>query len=161
MVKAHCYRAAMTSVQQDFANYCCELLASVGPCVARRMFGGWGISTNGLNIAIIAWDTLYLKVDAESEPRWAAAGCKPFVYEAKGKAMKLNYYSAPADALESPQLMAPWARQALDCALKARSVQGKRARGATKSIAKPAKPPTRRAAAPTPKPSARRKSVKG
>ncbi len=151
----------MASPDADFADFCCELLASVGPCVARRMFGGWGISTGGLNIAIIAWDTLYLKVDAESEPRWAAAGCKPFVYEARGKPMKLNYYSAPADALESPQLMAPWARQAFDCALKACSAQGKRTRGATKSIAKPAKPPSKRTAAPTPKPSARRKSVKG
>jgi hypothetical protein len=28
-----------------FADYCCELLASVGPCERKRMFGGFGIST--------------------------------------------------------------------------------------------------------------------
>jgi DNA transformation protein len=31
----------------------------------------------------------------------------------------MNYYSAPDLALESPQLMAPWARLALQSALKA------------------------------------------
>jgi DNA transformation protein len=34
--------------------------------------------------------------------------------------MSMNYYSAPDDAMESPQLMAPWARLALEAALKAR-----------------------------------------
>ena len=38
----------------EFANYCCELLSSVGPCLAKRMFGGYGISTDGLTIAILA-----------------------------------------------------------------------------------------------------------
>ena len=36
----------------DFANYCCDLLRSAAPCVAKRMFGGYGISTHGLTIAI-------------------------------------------------------------------------------------------------------------
>src|SRR3990167_6925889 len=111
----------------SFAHYCCELLASAGPCMARRMFGGFGISTGGLNIALLAnlgrGDTLWLKADEETRGVFEAAGCAPFVYEAKGKAMKLNYYSAPADAMESPQLMAQWVRLSLESALKARAAK--------------------------------------
>ena len=103
-----------------FASYACELLCGVGPCVAKRMFGGWGISVDGMNIALIAWDTLFLKTNAETEPQWLAAGAEPFIYEAKGKRMKLNYHTPPAEALESPALMLPWARLALAAAVAAR-----------------------------------------
>jgi len=112
-----------------FASYACELLSGLGPCVARRMFGGWGISVDGMNVAIIAWDTLFLKTNAETEPQWLAAGAQPFVFEAKGKRMKLNYHTPPAEALESPALMLPWARLALQAAVSARKPQRKPATG--------------------------------
>jgi DNA transformation protein len=161
----------------SFAHYCCELLGSVGPCKARRMFGGFGISTDGLNIALLAdlggGDTLWLKADAETRSLFEAAGCRPFVYEAKGKAMKLNYYSAPEDAMESVQLMAQWARLSLACALKARAAKAVRARPVASSIAKrgsstskaapskPAKPKTSRPDAAAARPRAPRKSRSG
>ncbi|MDO9113959.1 MAG: TfoX/Sxy family protein [Polaromonas sp.] len=161
----------------SFAHYCCELLASAGPCTARRMFGGFGISTGGLNIALLAdlgrGDTLWLKADEETRGLFEAAGCVPFVYEAKGKAMKLNYYSAPEDAMESPQLMAQWARLSLECALKARAAKAARARPAIKLVAKrgraasnasatsPTSPATRRADAVPASPKASRKSRSG
>ncbi len=113
----------MATADREFADHCCELLSGVGPCVARRMFGGWGISTDGLNLAIIAWETLYLKAGADTEARWLAAGCQPFVYEAKGKPMRLRYYSAPAEAMDSPALMRPWAELALRAALSARAAR--------------------------------------
>ena len=119
----------MVQPVDPFALHACELLSGVGPCVARRMFGGWGISTDGMNIAIIAWDTLFLKTNAETEPRWLAAGGRPFVYEAKGKAMKLNYHTPPDKALESPALMLPWARLALEAAVTARKPKKRPARG--------------------------------
>ncbi len=119
----------MAAPDRAFADHCCELLSGVGPCVARRMFGGWGISTEGLNIAIIAWETLYLKASPETEAHWRAAGCEPFVYEAKGKAMQLRYYTAPAEAMDSPALMLPWARLALQAALAARKDKPRTAQG--------------------------------
>jgi DNA transformation protein and related proteins len=161
----------------SFANYCCELLGSIGPCSARRMFGGFGLSTDGLTIALVInlgqGDTLWLKADAESRPRFEAAGCLPFVYEARGKLVRVNYYSAPEDAMESPQLMAQWARLSLDCALKARAAKALRARPARKSVAKrgssastatpaaPARPKARRPEAAADKPRAQRKSRSG
>lgn len=114
----------MATPPNDFALYCCDLLSAVGPCVARRMFGGYGISTDGLTLAILAdlgaGEKLWLKADETSRSAFEAAGCQQFVYLAKGKSMRMNYYSAPEDAMESPQLMSAWARLALEAALKAR-----------------------------------------
>lgn len=117
----------MAASSNEFAHYSCELLSSLGVCVARRMFGGHGISLDGLTLAIVAdlggGEMLWLKADDDSRARFEAAGCQRFVYLAKGKAMGMNYYSAPEEAMESPQQMAPWARLALEAALRARKAQ--------------------------------------
>lgn len=119
----------MASVHTEFATYCCDLLSAAGPCLAKRMFGGYGISTDGLTLAIVAdlggGEKLWLKADEACRARFEAAGCARFVYLAKGKPMGMNYYSAPEEAMESPALMAPWARLSLDCALKARAAKAK------------------------------------
>ncbi|MDO9290056.1 MAG: TfoX/Sxy family protein [Hydrogenophaga sp.] len=111
---------ATRPITDPFVLHACELLSCLGPCKATRMFGGYGLSVDGMNVAIIAWDTLFLKTNAETEPQWLAAGGRPFQYEAKGKTMRLHYHTPPEDALESPALMAPWARLALGAAVAAR-----------------------------------------
>lgn len=149
----------------SFAQHCCELLApTVGPCVAKRMFGGWGISADGRTLAIVAdlgdGITLWLKGDEETRASFEDAGCRRFTYEMQGVPRSMGYYSAPEEALESPQLMAPWARQALASAVR-QSGKATRSRTATTSQASRTKPATRRAAAPAPKATASRKSAKG
>ncbi|MBE2262781.1 MAG: TfoX/Sxy family protein [Burkholderiaceae bacterium] len=128
------------AASRDFATYCCELLGTVGPCSARRMFGGWGISTDGLTIAIIAdlgdGERLWLKADAQTAALFETAGCQRFVYRAKGKPMSLSYYSAPEDAMDGPGAMHPWALPALESALKARKLSVKRDLSASLSEAK-------------------------
>ncbi|OGB13818.1 MAG: competence protein TfoX [Burkholderiales bacterium RIFCSPLOWO2_12_67_14] len=111
---------ATKPITDPFVLHACELLSCLGPCKATRMFGGYGLSVDGMNVGLIAWDTLFLKTNAETEPQWLAAGGRPFQYEAKGKAMRLHYHTPPEDALESPALMAPWARLALGAAVAAR-----------------------------------------
>lgn len=109
----------------DFANYCCDLLASAGHCVAKRMFGGFGISTDGLTIAILAdlgaGEQLWLKGDDSTRSRYEAAGCKIFTYPMKGVPRSMNYFSSPEEAMDSPDAMRPWAALALECALRARA----------------------------------------
>jgi len=77
-----------------------------------------------LTLAILAdlgsGEKLWLKASETSRGAFEVAGCKRFVYLAKGKAMSMNYYCVPDEALESPQSMAPWARMALQAALAAR-----------------------------------------
>jgi DNA transformation protein len=122
----------MATVNAEFAHYCCDLLSSAGPCVAKRMFGGWGLSTAGLTLAILVdlgqGETLWLKADEASRPLFETAGCARFSYAAKGVPRSMNYYSAPPEAMESPALMAPWARLALQAALAARKPPVKRAK---------------------------------
>jgi DNA transformation protein len=119
------------AADQELVAHCRELLAPLGAIRSRRMFGGHGFYVDELFIAIIAFGRLYLKADAQTRPRFEAAGCAPFVYDAQGKSVSLGYFSAPDDAMESPALMQPWARLALEAAL--------RARAAKKAPAKPRK----------------------
>jgi DNA transformation protein and related proteins len=146
------------STSKEFASYCCDLLASTGPCVAKRMFGGFGISTEGLTIAVLAdlgeGEKLWLKGDAATRSQYEAAGCVVFTYyPAKGVPRSMNYFSAPEEAMDSPDAMRPWAQLALECALRARASKPPKVQKA--------KPTVKRAAAPAPRAKAARKSAKG
>jgi DNA transformation protein len=104
-------------------DHCLELLSSVGIPSAQRMFGGHGLRVDGLFIALIAFERLYLKADAQSREQFAAAGCEPFVYAGKGKPVTMSYWTVPPQALDSPEQMRPWARLALEAALRAGAVK--------------------------------------
>ena len=118
------------AVSRDFADYCCELLSGVGNPLAKRMFGGWGISVDGVTIAVIADlgklggsnQKLFLKVDETTKPQFEAAGGKRFEMLSKdGKPLGMNYFTTPDEAMESPDAMLPWARLALNVALDAKA----------------------------------------
>lgn len=136
----------MMSTDKHFAEYCCELLASAGHCVPKRMFGGYGISADGLTLAIIAdlggGEKLWLKGDADTRSRYEAAGCVIFTYAMKGTPRSMNYFTAPEDAMDSPDAMRPWAALALECAVRAQAAKRKpAAKSAAKSASKtPANP---------------------
>jgi DNA transformation protein len=104
----------------DFAHHCCELLCSLGHVQARRMFAGWGLSVDGLTVAVIAHDTLYLKAHASTLPHFAAAGCRVFEHTAKGVTRRMQYFTAPDVALDGPAAMQAWAALAMQAALAAR-----------------------------------------
>lgn len=106
--------------RDEFAAYCAELLASLGPIRIKRMFSGHGIYADDLFVALIIQDRLYLKTAPNSLAKFQQAGCQPFVYEARGKTMSISYYEPPSDAMESPELMRPWARLAMQAALQAK-----------------------------------------
>ncbi len=128
------------AASRDFADYCLELLSGIGPCSAKRMFGGWGLSLDGLTVAFIAdlgdGEKLWLKADAHTQPLFEAENCQRFIWSThkngEPSQMSMAYYSAPIDALESSLSMTPWARLALESARKAQLAKPKR------------KPPARR-----------------
>ena len=125
----------MTS--QVLVDHCMELLAPLGPVRSRRMFGGWGLYSDGIFVALIAFDRLYLKADATTAGRFAAAGSQPFVHSGnKGKPVVLGYWTAPDEALDSPAAMRPWAQLALEAALRARARPAVK-RAARKSASSP------------------------
>lgn len=108
-----------------FVLHCLELLEPVGPVRAKRMFGGYGLYAQDLFVALIADEGLYLRADEASEPHFRQAGGQPFEFEARGRRMTLRYWTPPAEALESPAIMQPWAQQALRAALSARAKPAK------------------------------------
>ncbi len=103
-----------------FVDHCIELMSPLGRVSAPRMFGGHGLRIDELFVGLIAFERLYLKADAATQPSFAAAGCEPFVYQGKGKPVTMSYWSVPAEAMEAPELMRPWALLAIEAALRAR-----------------------------------------
>lgn len=111
----------------ELAAHCLELLRPLGAARSRRMFGGHGIYLDDLFIALIVFDRLYLKADDQTRPLFEAAGCEPFIYDGAGKPVTVGYWTVPAEAMESPGQMQPWAQLALDAALRARASKAARA----------------------------------
>lgn len=95
-----------------------DLFAPLGPVTVRAMFGGHGVYLDGLIIGLVLDDVLYLKADAVSRVQFEAAGCAPCVYRGQRQPITMSYWSLPADAMESPQAMLPWARLAYAAALR-------------------------------------------
>ena len=129
----------MSPASSEFVTHCLELLAPLGLARAKRMFGGHGIYVDERFIALIVNDTLYLKADDETRPRFEAAGSVPFDYATRdGQRVVMAYWAAPQDAMESPSLMLPWARLAMASAL--RAAASKRPAAARSKAAAPRQP---------------------
>jgi DNA transformation protein and related proteins len=150
-----------------FIELCVELLQPLGPVRPRRMFGGHGIYVDGLFMALVIGNQLYLKTDDVSRERFVAAGCEPFSYGTKnGERQVMSYYQPPEETLESPALMLPWARLALEAALRAanakaaKPVAKKKSAAVAKRAAKPALSGSAASAKPAAKPAASRSAAK-
>lgn len=105
-------------MSDEFIEYVMELFGPFGTAGVRRMFGGHGVYLDGLMFAIVSEDMLYLKADEMNRAEFEQAGCEIFGYARKGKRATLKFFRAPEEAMESPELMLPWARTAYAAALR-------------------------------------------
>ena len=139
MARGDAYIEAM----DEFTALCVELISPLGPVRTRRMFGGQGGYVDGLFVAIIDEGQCFLKSDATTRERFVAAGCVPFCFTGKdGERVETSYFRPPEEAMESPPLMLPWARLALEAALRAanaKAAKAARPRRPAKSASTPAK----------------------
>ncbi len=103
-------------------------LLPLGPVRARAMFGGRGLFLDDAMFGLIARERLYFKVDAESQPRFAAAGAQAFTYLRQGKRVALSYWEAPLDAPWCAGALLPWAELGLAAAQRARQKRRQKAR---------------------------------
>lgn len=148
----------------SFVEYTLELLEPLGPVQARAMFGGWGVYHAGRMMGLIVEDRLYLKTDDTTRPTFEAAGGEPFIYDPGNgrKPVAMSYWTPPADASDDAHELLPWARRAVEAALraaqkksavkkkpapaKAKTATPKQARTKKPAVKKsPAKKPSRRA----------------
>ena len=110
------------AVSSDYLDFVLEQLAPVGPLTSRKMFGGVGLYAQGLFFALVDDDTLYLKGDEALRPDFEAAGSAQF---APFGMSPLAYWSAPAQALDEPELMVEWARRSIAVAAARRTRKAK------------------------------------
>ena len=103
-------------------------LLPLGPIRARAMFGGWGLFLDDAMFGLIAGERLYFKVDAETEPRFAAAGAEAFTYLRQGKQIALSYWGAPSGAPWGDGTLLPWAEFGLEAARRARQKRRQKGR---------------------------------
>lgn len=115
------------AVSSEYAAYIADLMTrALGrPVTIRSMFGGAGVYADAVMFALIAYETLYLKVGPANAARFEEAGLPRFTYEGKGKPMTMSYAQAPEAALEDAEIMADWAQGALEQAKAARRSRGK------------------------------------
>jgi DNA transformation protein len=112
-------------VSPSYKTFVLEQLQVVGPVTAKAMFGGVGLYCQGLFFALIADDTLYLKVDDITRPEFERVGSRPF-RPYGDDAYEMQYYELPADVLEDRSALLPWVQRAIEAAR--RKVAGKRKR---------------------------------
>ena len=135
---------------QAFVDHVLDLLAPSVPSTARAMFGGHGIYAEGVMFGLLDDDELFLKTDEATRATFVEGGCRQWVYVNKKVRMEnTGYFRPPDGAHEDPEAMLPWARLALDAALRARAAKearGKRKpKGAARARKAPKSPARRRA----------------
>ncbi len=102
---------------KDFVAHVVETMRPAR-AVVKAMFGGHGIYVDGLFVAIVVDDVLYLKCDAERAAAFDALDLPRFVYRAKdGRPTPTQYRRAPDEALESGAEMERWLHLAIAAAL--------------------------------------------
>ena len=102
------------AVSREYLGYVLEQLAALGGLSSRRMFGGVGLYCDEFFFALIAQDTLSLRVDARNRGDFTARGMGAF----------RPYADRPR--LSMSELVA-WARRSLEVAQAAAPQQRRRA----------------------------------
>jgi DNA transformation protein len=142
-----------------FKEFLEELFEPLGGTTIRRMFGGHGVFRDGLMFAILSDDLLYFRVDAITQPRFEAERSEPFMYEGKGRSVRLPYWRVPDWLFDEADAFLEWAQQSFAAARRAKEAKApKRTTTAKSKPAKKAKASTARAA--TKKPARTAKTAK-
>lgn len=107
------------SRRSEFVEFVAEQLSFLDGLRLRAMFGGHGVYRDMHMFAIIVDDRLYFKADALTRREFEARACCPFTYVARGRTVTLQYFEAPADVFEDPEVMRLWVDKACAAALRA------------------------------------------
>ena len=106
-----------------------ELFGALGVLRTRRMFGGLGVYCDELFFALAADGLIYVKVDGETQDRFADAGSEPFTFPgADGEINVMSYWRLPETAYDEPDEAQAWGRLGVEAALRARSAKPARKR---------------------------------
>ena len=104
------------AVSRAYLDYVLGQLAGLGSVRSRRMFGGAGLYCDEIFFAIIADDTLYLRVDEASRSDYTTRGMAAFRPYADRPEVSMSYFAAAADVLENPEELLLWSRRSVTAA---------------------------------------------
>jgi DNA transformation protein len=114
------------AIDPSFRNYVTDLLADLGPVEIKAMFGGGGVYLDGMMFGLMADESLFLKVDDQTEARFAQAGSQPFVFRMKdGRSATMRYWRLPDEAGDDRAAAGMWARLAFEAAMRAKSAKAR------------------------------------
>lgn len=103
-----------------------DLCRPLGAVSLKPMFGGLCLFHEGVPFALVAFDTLWFKVDAENAPAFDARALPRFAYTTKtGRTSVMSYARAPEDVYDDPDVFAEWARGAIAAARRAAAEKAK------------------------------------
>jgi len=109
------------AVSADYKIFIEELFRPLGNVKVRNLFGGAGVFVQlehgDVMFALIASQTLYLKVDDTNRGDFEDEGMGAFVYGGnKSKEASMSYYEVPERLYDDAEEFTEWARKALDIA---------------------------------------------
>ena len=111
--------------KSDYLEFLVEWLSPLGAITSRFMFGGYCLYCDGAVFALVADNTLYLKVDDTTRPNFERLGLQPFrPFEDKPEVMQ--YYTPPAEFFEDRDAMKDWGGQAVEVGRRAQLTKKKR-----------------------------------
>jgi DNA transformation protein len=96
-----------------YLDYILDLLAPLGEITSRSMMGGYVLYCDGVVFALLAENTLYLKVGDVTRPRFEALGLRAF-QPFPDKPGTMQYYPPPAEFFEDADVMTEWGRAAVE-----------------------------------------------
>jgi DNA transformation protein len=123
----------------EFCDHLMDRLAPLGAPSHKFMFGGYGLYLDGLMMAIVSHDVLWLLAGDGNRQDYEARGLKPFQPMGKNGPMGIMpYCTVPDDVFEDEDVFLEWAKKSQDEAVRRRAARGEKA-GKKKSAAKRAK----------------------
>lgn len=102
---------AASRLDASFVDFVVHDQLSTMEVEARRMFGGFGLYSNGKFFGLIHTGCLYLKTNQKTRAKYRAEGMGPFSPNPR-QTLK-SYFQVPVDPLEDAELLQQWAQEAL------------------------------------------------
>src|ERR1700680_687546 len=128
--------ASKMASKKEYLDFAVEWLSPLGEITSRSMMGGYVLYCGGTVFALLADNTLHLKVDSLTRPRFEALGLKPF-QPFPNQPGTMQYYPPPAEFFEDADAIAEWGQAAVECGRRAQAKRkpkgGKSAKGPRKS----------------------------
>ena len=91
----------------SYIAFLIEQLSPLGEITSRRLFGGNSLYCDGIVFALVANDTLYLKVDEHNRAEFEANRREAF-HPFGDERMVMQYYQAPPEIFEDVDALRRW-----------------------------------------------------